>query len=60
MTDEDTARIAIKLKTMTEALDVIKMESDNTKDKGDVLGAGRRLERINIEATLALEACIDQ
>ena len=60
MTDEDTARIAIKLKTMTEALDVIRVESDNAKDRGDVLGAGRRLERIYTTANDALEACIDQ
>ena len=60
MSDDDMARIADKLRTMTEALDQIKHLSSSTLDKGDVLGAGRRLERICIEATVALEACIDQ
>ena len=47
---------ATKLSPMTEALYEIKKRSSYTLDKGDVLGAGRRLERINIVADDALRA----
>ena len=45
------------LKVMTKALHEIKKQSSYTMDKGDVLGAGRRLERISMAANAALDAC---
>ena len=57
MTDEDTARTAINIKTITDALYEIHEQSSYIMDKGDVLGAGRRLERIHRAAHTALKAC---
>ena len=51
------ARIATKLKTMTKTLHEIKKQSSYIMDKGDVLGGGRRLERISMAANAALDAC---
>ena len=45
------------IKTITDALYEIHEQSSYIMDKGDVLGAGRRLERINMAAHAALKAC---
>ena len=52
----DTKRVAAKLIAMGKALRRIMNESSAERDKGDCLGAGRRLERIRIEAKAALDA----
>ena len=59
MTTENDARerAAINLMTMTRALHEVQKLSCAALDKGDVLGAGRRLERINMTAKAALDAC---
>ena len=59
MTTENDAiaRVATKLKTMTTALHEIKKQASSVLDKGDVLGAGRRLERILMTTNAALDAC---
>ena len=59
MTTETDARerAAINLMTMTRALHKIEKQSRAALDKGDALGAGRRLERINMAAKAALDAC---
>ena len=56
--DETTARdrAAASLIAMTKALRAIKKESSRILDKGDAIGAGRRLERIHIAACAALAA----
>ena len=52
-TDDDMAATII---IMTNALRTILDQSADTMDKGDVIGAGRRLERISIAAQAALAA----
>ena len=62
MTDDDKVardRAAVSLITMTAALKRIEIEAAQLMDQGGAIGAGRRLERINREATAALEACRD-
>ena len=58
MTTETEARdrAANKLITLRKAMIEVQQISSATLDKGDVLGAGRRLERINATANAALDA----
>ena len=49
-------RAAAKLMTLRRALREVQKLSRSALDKGDVLGAGRRLERINMVATAAIDA----
>ena len=52
-------RVAEKLRVMTETMQDIHRVSHQDRDKlaGDMLATGRRLERINTEAKIALIAC---
>ena len=53
---ENTKRIAVKLREMRKQLKCIQTEASSLKDKSDVLGAGRRLERIHMAASEGLAA----
>ena len=53
---ENTKQIAVKMKAMEKQLERIQDEASSLKDKGDVLGAGRRLERIHNAASEGLAA----
>ena len=53
---ENTKRIAVKLGEMRKQLKRIQTEASYLKDKSDVLGAGRRLERIHMAASEGLAA----
>ena len=59
MTTETEARdrAANKLMTLRKAMIEVAKISSATLDKGDAIGAGRRLERINMAANAALDAC---
>ena len=71
LSNEKFREIELKLKTMTEALHgmervlhyiedalhEIEGQSDKALDRGDVLAAGRRLERIQNVAWRALDQC---
>ena len=54
---EARERAAKKLITLRRAMKDVQKISRSILDKGDVLGAGRRLERINMTAKAALDAC---
>ena len=56
---DDMESVAEKLRVMTAALQSIHREAHADRDRtaGDVLAIGRRLERINTEARVALIAC---
>ena len=59
MTTETEARddrAANKLITLRKAMIEVQQISSATLDKGDAIGAGRRLERINATANAALDA----
>ena len=53
---ENVKHVAVKLKAMEKALKRIQTEASSLKDKSDVLGAGRRLERIHMAASEGLAA----
>ena len=53
---ESVKRVAVKLETMSRILKRIQDEASYLKDKGDTIGAGRRLERIHIAASEGLAA----
>ena len=61
MTKDEIAakdRAAVKLQAAVKALRKIEKESSYILDKGDLIGAGRRLERIHTAAGAALTICV--
>ena len=55
-TDMEIAQ-GVKLTTMFKAMREITKQSSGTLDNDNAIGAGRRLERINMAAHAALKAC---
>ena len=53
---ESVKRVAVKLEAMEKALKRIQKEASHIMDKGNTIGAGRRLERIHIAASDGLAA----